>query len=217
MESIIVYGNGAVARTAYYFLAADSPYRVEAFTVDREVIGEPQLLGVPVIAFDEVERHFAPRTYQMLVAVGFSDVNRLRAERYRQAKEKGYSFINCVSSRATVCPDLAIGENCILGANVVIQPQVRIGHNTFIRDNSFIGHDAVIGEHCYIGAGAVVLGRSSIGSYSLIGAHATIRDGVQVGAACIIGAGVALLQDARDKEVYMSKGAQKLPLTSDQL
>jgi len=169
MESVILYGNGPVATAAYYSLAADSPYRVEAFTVDRGVIAEPQFLGLPLIAFDEVERRFDPRTYKMLIAVGFSGMNQLRAERCRQAKEKGYSFITYMSSRATVCPDLVLGENCLIGANVVIQPQVRIGNDTFIRDNSFIGHDATIGEHCYIGAGAVVLGRASVGSFSLIG------------------------------------------------
>jgi sugar O-acyltransferase (sialic acid O-acetyltransferase NeuD family) len=217
VDSVIIYGNGAVARTAYYCLANDSPYQVAALTVDRAVLSEPRFLGLPVIAFDEIERHFAPGSCRMFIAVGFRDVNQLRAERYRQAKEKGYGFITYVSSRAVTCPDLSIGDNGFIAANVVVQPSVEVGHNVVIRDNTFVGHDTTIGDHCYVGASAVILGGATVEPYCLVGANATIRDGVRLGRASVIGAGVTLLHDAQEKDVYVNKGAQKLPLASDQL
>jgi sugar O-acyltransferase (sialic acid O-acetyltransferase NeuD family) len=217
MDRLIVYGNGPAAKTAYHYLTGDSPHRVEAFTVDREVIAEPRLFDLPVVPFDEVERHYPPSEYRMLVAVSYRQVNRLRMARYEQAKSRGYAFVNYVSSRATVCPDLLAGENCLIGANAVIQHSVRLGKNVVLRDNTFTGHDTVIEDHCYIGAGVVVLGRVRVGPRCLIGANATIREGVRIGTGCIIGAGVALLHDAADNEVYMNRAAQKLPLTSDQL
>ena len=217
MESVIIYGNGSVARTAYHCLTDDSPYEVKAFTVDRQVIAEQRLLALPVVPFDEVEDLYSPQQCRMFIAVGFGQVNQLRAARFEQAKSKGYSFVSYVSSRATVCSDLVLGQNCLIGANAVIQPSVTTGDNVLIRDNTFVGHDAVIAAHSYIGSGAVILGGAVVGPYSLIGANATIKNGVRVGSACIIGAGVALLCDAADKEVYMNKGAQKLPLRSDQL
>ena len=217
MEHVIIYGNGPVASTIYYRLTEGPSYRVEAFTVDREVMDEPELLGRPVIPFDDIQRSFPPDRHKMLVAVGYLKTNRLRADRYQQAAEKGYSFITYLSPRAVVCPDLSIGDNCLIGANTVIQASVTIGDNVAIRDNVFVGHDATIEDHTYIGSGAVVLGRATIEAYCLIGANATIKDGIRVGAKCIIGAGVTLLHDAGAKQVYASANAQRLPLSSDQL
>jgi len=217
VEDVIIYGNGPAAEIAYYNLTHDSSHTVRGFTVDREVIATRECFGLPIVAFDEVEDCFAPAEHRMLVAVGYAQTNRLRAERYQQAREKGYSFVTYVSSHAVLAPDLTVGENCVIGANAVIQPSVRIGDNVTVRDQTFIGHDTIIEDHCFLAAGATVASKVIIEAYSLLGVNATVRDGIRLGQACIIGAGVTMLQDAQAKEVYMSRNAQKLPLSSDQI
>jgi sugar O-acyltransferase (sialic acid O-acetyltransferase NeuD family) len=217
VENLIIYGNGPVATSLYYDLAGTGGYDIRAFTVDREVIGETELLGRPVVPFDEIEAAFAPDDNRMLIAVGYRKTNRLRADRYVQAKAKGYTLTTYISPKATIEPHVTIGDNCLVGTNTVIQPSVTIGANVLIRDNIFIGHGATIGDHCYIGSGAVILGRVTIGDYTLIGANATIKDGIHIGQANAIGAGVTLLTDTGDKEVYANRTAQRLPLSTDQL
>jgi len=214
--NVIVYGNGPVARIVYYCLRDDSSYTVRGFTVDSEMIEADEFLGLPLVDFNEVSRHFSPDEHRMFIAVGYLQTNRLRAERYRQAREMGYSCVSYVSSHAAVAPDLVLGENCFVGANVVIQPTVQIGDNVTVRDQSFVGHDTIIGDHCFLAAGATIAGKVTIEPYSLLGVNATVKDGVRVGEGCIIGAGVTLLQDAQAKEVYMSRNAQRLPLSSDE-
>ena len=217
MEDVVIYGNGPVAKTAYYSLTYDSTYKVEAFTVDRQVIEERNLFGLPVVPFDEVVQHLSPDKYKMFVAVGYGKVNKLRADRYCQAMDKGYSFITYVSSRAVTLPDLHIGDNCFIGANTIIQQSVRIGNNVIVRDNSFIGHNTTIKDHCFIAACAAISGKVTIEERCFIGINASLRDDIRVGKECTIGAGVSMLHDAREGEVYMNKNAQKLPLTSEQL
>ena len=181
------------------------------------MIAAPELLGRPVVPFDEIERAYPPDNHRMLIAIGFVKTNRLRADRYQQARAKGYALITYISPRATVEPDMTIGDNCLIGNNTVIQPSVTIGADVLVRDNIFIGHGSTIGDHCYIGSGAVILGRATVGPYTLIGANATIKDGLTVGNANAIGAGVTLLTDTGDKEVYMAPTPQRLPLSTDQL
>ena len=217
VENVIIYGNGPVAKIAYYSLTHDSSHTVRGFTVDREVIAERQLLGLPVVDFDEIERRFPPAEHRMLVAVGYAQTNRLRAERYQQAGEKGYSFVTYISSRAVIAPDVTVGQNGFIGAHAVIQPSVRIGDNVTVRDQTFIGHDTVIEDHCFLAAGVIVASKVTIEAYSLLGMNATVREGIRLGKACVIGAGVTMLQEAQAKEVYMSRNAQKLPLSSDQI
>jgi len=94
MENVIIYGNSAVANVTYYDLKDDSSYNVIAFTVDRGVITEENLCGLPVIPFDEIVTSFPPEDFKMIIAVGFINMNKLRADKYEQAKAKGYIFIN---------------------------------------------------------------------------------------------------------------------------
>jgi len=41
----------------------------------------------------------------MFLSISFVGINKLRAEKYDQAKAKGYQLINYVSSKATTWPD----------------------------------------------------------------------------------------------------------------
>src|SRR3972149_4908479 len=98
MEKVVVFGNGLWAETVHMCLTHDSPYEVAGFTVDPEYIQEPKLLGLDVVSFEEVESVYPPGVYKMLVPLSYQKMNRLREEKYYQAKEKGYAFISYVSS-----------------------------------------------------------------------------------------------------------------------
>jgi sugar O-acyltransferase (sialic acid O-acetyltransferase NeuD family) len=217
MERVVLFGNGSVASVAYFTLTHDSPYEVAAFTVDREYIKEDTLFGLPVVPFADVESIYPPDEYKMLIAVGYIRVNRLRAEKYYQAKSMGYQLISHVSSKATTWPGLIIGENCVIGANSVIQPFVEIGNDVFIRDVSLVGHHTVIKDHCFLASGVVVSGNVTVEPYCFLGANSTIRNEITIGRECVIGAGALILEDTQKREVYMGKAANLLPIPSDKL
>ena len=63
-------------------------------------------------------------SYAMLVAIGFSAVNRARADVYARCKERGYELISYVNSRATAWGDIEMGDNCFVFEENVIQPNV---------------------------------------------------------------------------------------------
>ena len=117
MEKVIIFGASAGARLIYYSLAQDSSCQVVGFTVDRSYIKEPELCGLPVIPFEEVESIYPPSECKMLVAVLANRINKTREEKYLQAKAKGYQFISHISSKATTYPDLVIGEEYIVMFN----------------------------------------------------------------------------------------------------
>src|SRR5262250_3045240 len=98
MNEVVLFGIGQIAEVAHFYLTYDSPYEVKAFTVDREFIRDDRFCGLPLIPFDEVERHFPPSEAAMLIAVGYAGLNSLRREKYEQAKKRGYQLISYVSS-----------------------------------------------------------------------------------------------------------------------
>lgn len=217
MENLIIYGNGSVACGSFHDLTGDSNYRVVAFTVDRGVIKDNTLCGLPVIPFDEIEAQCPPRDHKMLVSVGFSRMNKLRAERYGQAKEKGYALVNSISSKACVPGDVRIGDNCMIGAYTVIQQGVTIGNNVIIRESCIISHNSTINDHCFLAGGVVVAGNVTVGKNCFLGSNCTLKDGIRIAESCLIGAGAVMLNDTQEKEVYMVQPARKLPFPSDRL
>lgn len=217
MERVVLFGNGSVARVVHCFLSHDSPYEVAAFTVDGEYINEDTLCGLPVVPFADVESIYPPDEYGMLVAVGYIGVNRLRAERYAQAKAMGYQLISYVSSRATTWPGLVIGENCVIGANNAIHPFVEIGDNVIISGSCTVGHHTVIKEHCFLASGVAVAGGVTVEPYCFLGTNAIVRNRITIATECVIGAGAVVLEDTQERGVYMARPADLLPIPSDKV
>lgn len=217
MGQVVLFGNGPIARSAYYRLLYESPHEVVGFTVDKEVIKETTLFDLPVIPFDEVETVFPPDDIQMHIAVGYIRLNRLRAERYYAAKQKGYELLSIVGPGAIVATDLDIGDNCSIGDNTIISPSTHIGNNVFIGAGSFVGHDTTIGDHCFIGDHVAIAGSVKVGEFSFLGINCTVRNKIAIARECVIGAGAVILQDTKEKEVYLAAQAELLPITSDNL
>ena len=217
MEKIIIFGNGVFAEHIYYVLTYDTSYDVVAFTVDGKYIQDDRLLGLPVTPFETVDAYFPPSDHAMIVSVSFQRVNRLREEKYEQAKAKGYRLINYCSPKATTYPNLVTGDNCIILENAIIGSFVKIGNNVTVASGAIIGHHTVLKDHCFISPGAVVLGGATIGEYCLIGANVTVKEEVTVARESLVGSGVTIARNTLEKGVYFSPPAELYPKRSDEL
>jgi sugar O-acyltransferase (sialic acid O-acetyltransferase NeuD family) len=175
------------------------------------------MFGKPVVPFEQVESVFPPAEHGMLVALSYQRLNRLREEKYYQAKAKGYQLINYVASTSSTFPGLMLGDNCFVAQRSIIGPRVEIGNNVTLGANSVIGHHAIIKDHCFISPGAVILGGVTVEPYCLIGANATIREGVTIAGECLIASGVTITNDTREKGVYLGQSPELLNKPSDEL
>lgn len=208
MKSVIVFGAGDIAEIAGFYFANDSDYTVAAYTVDREFMKSDNFSGMPLVAFEDLESHYSPQDHEVFVALSYARLNRLRAEKYAEAKRKGYRLAAYLSSKATVWPGFSLGENCFILEDNTIQPFVRIGNNVTLWSGNHIGHHAQIGDNCFITSHVVISGGVKVGDYSFIGVNATIRDHVTIGAGCVIGAGSLILKDAADDSVHSAPAAE---------
>lgn len=216
-EKLIIFGNGSVAMDLYW--GVRETYDVVAFTVDPQVIREDAIDGLPVVPFDDrLAEQFDPADHHMHIAIGYVNVNRLRAEKFRKARAMGYRLTNHISHDAIMSPQHPhIGENCQIGPQVIIHPGAIIGDNVFIGYRCIIPHDVVIEDHCFLAPNVTIGGGARIGAYSYIGMSATIRNWVKIGESNIIGVGAVILEDTGDREVFVAPAAEKLPISSDQL
>jgi sugar O-acyltransferase (sialic acid O-acetyltransferase NeuD family) len=216
-KKVVLFGTGDCACVASVYLAKDSPFEVVAFTVHEAYRTMSELLGKPVVPFEQLTELYPPDQFAVFVAMGFSRLNKPRAEVYDACKSRGYELITYVNSRAAVWGEHEIGDNCFVFEQNVIQPFVRIGNNVILWSGNHIGHHAVIGDHCFIASHVVISGNAKIGPNCFLGVNATIRDGVSIGAESVIGAGALVLKDVPPQSVVKGIPAELSPVPSTRL
>jgi len=208
MKKVVIFSTGEMAEIAHFYFTHDSPYEVAAFTEDENFIKEKELFGLPVIPFEEIEKNYPPDKFNMFIALSYRNINRIRAERYAEAKRKGYELVSYICTKSVYWGDTEIGDNCFIFENQTIQPFVKIGNNVIIWSGNHIGHHSVIGDHCFISSHVVISGHVRIGEYSFLGVNSTIRDGITIARECVIGAGTLILKDTVEKGVYKGKATE---------
>jgi sugar O-acyltransferase (sialic acid O-acetyltransferase NeuD family) len=214
---MVIYGISPAALQSHYDFTTDTDHEVVAFTVDQGAIKEPEFLGLPVVPFETVETVYPPAEFGMFIAVYFNRVNQVRMKKYEEAKAKGYTLVNYVSSKAIVWPDLKLAENCMICDGANVRPFTRIGTDTFIMPGATVGHDAVVGDHCYLAIHAVLLAGAKVEPCCVIGANSTILNGVVVARECVISAGAVINKNTKEKGVYTVSEPTLQPLASDKM
>jgi len=128
----------------------------------------------------------------VIVAVGDNNARTFLA---RLSRARGFRLATAVHPRATLAPDVVIGEGTVVAAGSVINPATRIGENVIINTGASVDHECSVEEGVHIGPGVRLGGRVAIGPQAWVGIGATVRDGIRIGARAIIGAGAVVVSD----------------------
>jgi len=217
LKKIVIFGTGGIAEVVYVYLTKDTSYEVVAFTSHERFIKEKELIGLPIVPFEEIENTYPPHEFDMFVAIGYKKVNKIRAEIYNLAKEKGYKLINYINSKAIHWGNIEIGDNCFIFENNVIQPFVKIGNDVIIWSGNHIGHHSSIGDHCFISSHVVISGNVHIEPYCFFGVNSTLINGLKIARECVIGAGTLILHDTKESGVYVGSPAKLVKSDSSKL
>ncbi len=217
MAEVVVFGTGQWADLAHFYLTHDSPHKVVAFTLDRAYLKDTYHLGLPVVAFEEVEESYPQDSFEMFIPISFKKMNHLRADKYGEAKQKGYRLISYVSSKSTTWPNFACGDNCFIFEDNTIQPFVEIGNNVVLWSGNHIGHHTTVGDHVMVTSQVVISGACTIEPYCFFGVNSTVRDETVVARETLVGAGATILRDTKEFEIYKAEGTKPSKVRSDRI
>ena len=213
MKNLIIFGNSEIASLAYYYFSQDSDYKVVAFTIDDEYIKQDSFEGLPLIPFSKISDKFPPSSNNMHVALSYQKLNKLREQKYSQAKDKGYILASYICSKSFFWEDITIGDNCFILENQTIQPTVKIGNNVMLWSGNHIGHGSYIGNHTYISSHVVISGHCKIGERCFFGVNATLKDFLNIGSDSFISMDASVTKDVDDGSVVL--GAKSEIFDSD--
>jgi sugar O-acyltransferase (sialic acid O-acetyltransferase NeuD family) len=200
MADIVVFGAGQIAEVAKVYMDAHCSDRIVGFTVDAAYRKADSFQGLPLVAWEELERNFPPGSVKLLGPLSYRKMNEFRRDRHREGKARGYDFASFIHPSSQIYAS-EIGENCfILEANV-IQPLVRIGAGVMIWSGNHIGHHCQIGDYCFISTHVGLGSGVRLGECCFLSGKVGIDSGIDIGASCFLGGGAVVKKDLPPESV----------------
>ena len=187
MAKVVVFGISQWAELAHFYLTNDSPHEVVAFTLDRDYVEALNTKNYLSFLLTKLSEHYPPSEFKMFIPMSFKRMNHARAEKYYDAKEKGYELISYVSSKATTFPGFECGDNCFILEDNTIQPFVKIGSDVVLWSGNHIGHSSIIKDHVMITSHVVISGCCTVEEFSFLGVNATVRDETIIARETLVG------------------------------
>jgi sugar O-acyltransferase (sialic acid O-acetyltransferase NeuD family) len=185
---VILFGIGKFAEYVSYILTHESEFKVCGFCVDKEFIPDSKhLMGLPICDFENVHQKFPPEDFKLFVAVGY---NKLRKEKIKTAKEKGYHFISFLSENAILFDDLKYGENVFVSEDSIIQPFTSLGEGTIVLGGR-IAHHSNIGKNVLLSC-STLGANTTVKDNSFLGLNSLVKPNVIIGENNIIGMGAII-------------------------
>jgi acetyltransferase-like isoleucine patch superfamily enzyme len=203
MSRIVLFGAGRGAAVAHRFFAGDTQHQVVAFTVDGDQLGAREYRGLPLVAFEDVQRSFPPESCRMHVLLGYQQMNGLRMRKFEQSRAKGYTLESYIASDIFRVEPIKVGENCFILDNQSISLDVTIGNNVVMWSSNHIGDMSSILDHVWIASHATISANVTVGERAFLGVGTTVANGVTIGAECFLGANLMAAHDTLPKSVHI--------------
>jgi sugar O-acyltransferase (sialic acid O-acetyltransferase NeuD family) len=194
-KKLVLFGTGDLAKIAKLYFERDTQYEVVGFTVDDKYLKENTLMDLPVVPFSMAATTFPPRTHDIHVCLIYNDMNRLRAQKCKEAEEMGYKLASYISSAAFVAPTAKVGKHCFVFENNVIQDFVEIGENCILWSGNHVGHSSILEDNIYVSSHVVISGHCHVGVCCFLGVNSTLANGTTVGKETWVSHGTILSGD----------------------
>jgi sugar O-acyltransferase (sialic acid O-acetyltransferase NeuD family) len=202
VTDIVIFGAGLMAQMAKVYIDLHGTEKIVGFTVDAKYRKSDTFEGLPLVAWEDLERHFPPKSVKLLGPMTPRRLNRVRRERFYEGLAREYEFTSFIHPHNHIYAE-SIGRNCVILENNVIQPFVSIGDNVIIWSGNLIGHHVTIGAHCFMSSQSGIAGASVIGEQCFIGAQVGIGPGIRVGDRCALLNGAGVDKDIPDDTVIV--------------
>lgn len=212
MKDVVIFGTGAMAEVAAVYLRAHSDYRIVGYTVDAAFRGGDRHDGLPLVAWEELERHFPPDEVLLFGPMTYKRMNTIRRDRYLEGKARGYGFARFIHPGAHVHAT-EIGENCLILEVNVIQPFVTIGDNVILWSMNHIGHHSRIGDHCFLASQVGIAGNVTVGPECHLAGKAGISAGLTLGRSCALLNAARVTRSLPDHAVFEGDALRPFPST----
>lgn len=213
-SKLVIVGDSAFAEVACEYFTHDSDYTPVAFAVERAFLRQDSLLGLPVVALEDLPGLYSAAEHSAFVAITYGQMNRVRTRLLQAVKQLGYRPASYISSRAAVWRNATLGEHCFVMENNVVQPFARIGDNVILWSGNHIGHHTTIEDNVFVSSHVVVSGFCTIGANSFLGVNTAIANNVRIGRDVWTGPNATVMADTADGQLFPATATEPSKVSS---
>lgn len=204
MDNLLIVGISTTARSIYKFVTDYNLYHILGFVVDKQYKKKESYCGLPVYDFESLPDGFDKKNDFLFIAMEWNRLNADRRDLYNRLTGESFKLANVISPSAIIHGEIT-GDNCWICDYVVIENDVIVKDDVFVKTKATIAHLSVIESHCFIGANSFLAGGVNVGEQSYIGVSSTIFDSVNIGRKCLIGGGVVVKRHVPDFTVVKTR------------
>ncbi|MGR3804099.1 acetyltransferase [Marinibacterium profundimaris] len=201
-RDVVMISTGVAAEVIVAYLERFSDLNVVGFAVDRAYMPEGDVLGRPVVPWEDIEAEYPADQVRLIGPPTFARLNTFRRDRYLQGKAMGYGFASFIHPNSVVMTE-DIGDHVIILDTCTIQPFTRVGNNVVIWSASVVAHHCVIGDHSFLSSQVGIAGSTEIGEECYLAGQVGIAHKRRVGARCAIMNAAVVKDDLPDGSVMV--------------
>lgn len=184
MKKYVIFGDTHFAERLFEHIRQENEDTVLAFTQESAFIEKKELCGLPVIPFERLTDEIKT-SFSILIAIGYSGMNNLRARIFKLCKDAGFEIGSYISKNAIVYSP--VGEGCLVFPGTMIGTNVKTGVCNIFEPCVLMGHDNVIGDFNFFAGRSTFGGYVKIGSNCFVGMTTTVRNDVEIADYTLIG------------------------------
>nr|WP_315024627.1 hypothetical protein [uncultured Aminipila sp.] len=210
MKDVVIWSTGGLAEEIYMHIKEDNAFNVIAFCANKEFCTEESFMSLPLIADDKLEILYPPDKFDIIIALGFKQMNSFREQKFKDLKQRGYYIQNYIHKSAVIHPSLKIGEGNIVLEAVKIGINCEIGNANVILMGSCLSHNIILNNYSYLAVNTVLGGFVRVKNNCFLGLNSTILPYKTIEEKTLVGAGVVISDNTEPCEAYMAPKCVKL-------
>ncbi len=189
-----VWGTSGFGRETMAWLTSAVDVHTQCVFLDDATDLASEVNGQKAYRFEDF-LDLRAESKSVVIAVGDPVIRRHLSVR---AAHAGLEFFSAVAPSAFVGYGVQIGLGAIIGPQVVVTADARIGNHVHINILSYIAHDCVVEDYVTVGPGAACNGNVHVHEGAYLGAKSVIRQGrpgqpVIIGRGAVVGMGSVVL------------------------
>jgi len=170
----------------------------------------PSGLGAVVGTVDEVTRHLDGDEVALVLGVG---IPRTKVALVARLEPLALRWTTVVHPRATIGPNVALGDGTYVAAGAIVTVNVRIGRFVTVNMHCQVAHDDVVEDFATLHPDVHLSGKVTIGEGSELGTGAVVIPGLRVGAWAVLGAGAVAVRSVPGGACYTGMPARTIART----
>ena len=217
MKSFVIFGTNAFSELLKESIEWVEPnIKVEGFTVDDSFYKEDVFCELPIWKYSELSKKITS-DIEILVSVGYTDMNDHRKRIFSQLNKDGYKIASYIDPESIVrTKDLGTGNIVLAGSYIGIK--CKIGDGNIFFNNSSLSHHCIINNFNFFAPNVSIAGCVKIGNNCFFGNNSCTRDNIFISDYSLIGAGTYINNDIKiNNKVFVPKRCINLNKNSKEI